>query len=498
MAGIKFDVKVFWDNFLGSIKGGLLAKEGKEHTNKEIQSRYGIAAQLVASLFGTKGRNFQVKWTDEEMGRFNAGAPRWENRKIILAALLWGSKASAKCKSMSVERAEFEKVVTSVFGEGETDWENWNRGSAAAETLAAQRFKGNFVPDVDRAVDEYAAHFIGKLTNSNASTGALIAVPEDLSLPYLYSGSVGDLDLDCAINSSPAASSYRKMLECSQRVREQGRELSTAEDLAVADAFDAAVRRLGTGEDRVINRSVDWRLRQIVLPKDGGYVALTPLGAAGISAWIAQQSDSIRAQKIALPIGGTKSGNVTSIRAATQAFTYDVPSLSKGGIVSYLRLLHRGYALRKNVNKQLREGMDHYAAWLDNNRFVDDRNSVRAAEIEARASGIAQIVAWVFNDLRGLSNDIAQYLESLEDADRDQSADALRKKGVIETALVDGVFAQPAIDQMAERIVGALDGHKYNLNGKGKPKELLLGAEDRERLFGVTRNLASQYINRGQ
>ncbi len=508
MANIKADSKQFWQRFLESLKTGMTEREGeKDYSNKEIEACYGVSAAPVNSLFGQKGRDYQSKWSNEEMGAFNSGEPAWDARKILLASVMWGSKAASGCKAFGVKRAEFEPVVMASFEPGLSDLDNWRKGCAAADGLAAGRFAGDFRSDVVQSVGTYAAHFVGKLTNSNATTGAVLALPEASPQPYLYAGSVGEISLDCAVNSSPGASGYRNMLDCSRRVREQGCASASSEDAAIADAFDSAIARLGTGEDRPVNRTVDWRLRQVVLPKNGGYIAMTPLAAAGISEQVFAQRKQLPGVEITLPVGGTKPGNVTSIYSATRSLVRDVPSVSYGGISVYLRILHRGYSIASlSRRKPFQEALDYYGSWHVRNEFVRDRNSVKAAELEARSSGISRIVSMVFEDVQEASNNVLDYLDSLEADERVVQLNALRGKGTIEAAIATGGFSHDFVEAIAGRIVQTIDGHKFALDGSAGAKpngkcsqnvSIMLGREDRARLPRVIGSLASKFIARG-
>jgi hypothetical protein len=495
MAGIKADPKQFWQRFIDALKEGLPAREdGKDYSNKEVEAHYGLESSALNSLFTPKGRNYQVKWSDAEMSAFNAGEPPWGIHKALLASIMWGSRASSRCKSLSVKRDEFESVVMASFDEQLSDLENWHRGCEAAERLAENRFSGDFAKDVKRSVVDYAAHFIGKLTNSNATTGAILALPDPSPQPYLYSGSIGQLRLDCWANSSPGAASYRKMLDCSKRVQESGREAASAHDVAIADAFDKALSALGTGEDRQMNRSVDYRLRQIVLPKNGKYVALTPLSAAGISDHIFRHSDALAGYRISLPVGGTKPGNVTNIASATQALVRDVPSVSYSGVAVYLRLLKRGYSI--TVRNSLRDALDRYYEWFSGNTFVDGRNSVKARQIELTSSGIYSIVRLVMGDIQNLSNDVMDYFDTLDPDDRQQKESALINKGPIEAAIAIGSFSREFVDEVSRRIVELVENADYKptKGSHGRSVSIVLTREDHERRLAVVSEIVSRFV----
>jgi hypothetical protein len=498
MADIKADPKPFWQRLLDALAAGMPARQdGKGYSNKEIETHYGLKSEVLSGLFGPKGRNYQAKWLNVEMSAFNAGEPPWGIHKALLASIMWTSSASSRCRSLSVSREQFESAVMAVFDERLSDLENWRRGCDAAERLAQSRFSGDFAKDVTKSVIDHAAHFIGKLTNSNATTGAILALPDPSPQPYLYSGSIGELCLDCWSNSSPSAASYRKMLDCSTRVRQAGREAASSHDAAIAAAFDQAVAALGSGEDRAMNRSVDYRLRQIVLPKNGGYVALTPLGAAGISEHIFRHND-LSGYKILLPIGGTKSGNVTNIRSALYALVRDVPSLSYNGIAVYLRLLKRGYSIV--VKKPLRDALDRYYEWFSTstNTFVDGRNSLKARQIELASSGIYSIVGLVMGDIQDQSNEVMDYLDTLAPDDRQQKEGALINNGPIEAAIATGSFSREFIEEVSRRIVRLIENAKYkpNKDSRERSVSIAMSQEDHDRRLAVVSEIVSRFLVR--
>jgi hypothetical protein len=499
MADIKADPKQFWQRLLGALAAGMPARQdGKGYSNKEIEAHYGVKLSAVSGLFAPTDRNYQAKWSDAEMYAFNAGEPAWDIHKTLLASIMWSSRASSRCKSLSVTREQFESAVMAVFDERLSDLENWRRGCEAAERLAESRFSGDFAKEVTKSVIGHAAHFIGKLTNSNVTTGAILALPDPSPQPYLYSGSVGKIRLDCWSNSShPQADHYKAMRDCSERVRGSGGEAASAHDVAIAAAFDQAVAALGSGEDRAMNRSVDYRLRQIVLPKNGRYVALTPLGAAGISEHIFRHDD-LSGYKILLPIGGTKPGNVTSIRSALYALVRDVPSLSYNGIAVYLRLLKRGYSIV--VRKALRDALDRYYEWFSTstNTFVDGRNSLKARQIELASSGIYSIVGLVMGDIQDQSNEVMDYLETLDPDDRQQKENALINNGPIEAAIATGSFSREFIEEASRRIVRLIENAKYKPTKESRERSVPIAVthEDHERRLAVVSEIVSRFLVR--
>jgi len=502
MALIRYDAKNFWNQFLGALNAGMPQRDGANYSKKEIESHFGVNAQSVNSLFGDKGRKYQEKWTDAQVGAFNAGTPSWEIRRTLLASILWGSKAEAvtRCKAFSVKRDEFEAAMTAAFSENSSDLENWKRGCDVAVNLVSRRFAGSFKADVETSVEKFAAHFIGKLTHSNAKTGAVLVRSlsvEETALPYLYTGSIGEIPLDCSVNSSGEASAYRRMLECAERVRAEGESASSAEDVEVARAFDDAVKKLGTGEDRAFNRAVDFRLRQLVLPRpDASYVALAPLGAAGISRRLMEHSKAIFARRIDLPLGGTKAGNVTSISEATRAYFFDTPPHDDQGVVIYLRLLRRGFSIDRR-DKDLLEALNHYGFWLSSNASAR-LNTVAAADLEKRASGITRIVSKIYEDIREISRQVRDYLTGLTEEESAASVDGFAEDetGIIEYALVTGIFSPAFIKAVTGKILRLIDGHEYSiLDGNAKSKvAIVLSIDDQARLSRVIADLLRERI----
>jgi hypothetical protein len=495
MAGIKADPKQFWQRFLDSLAAGLPAREdGKNYSNKEIEAHYGVKPSVMNGLFAASGRNYQAKWSDAEMSAFNVGEPPWDIRKVLLAAVMWSSSASSRCKALSVTKEQFETAVMQCFDERSSDLENWHRGCEAAEKLAASRSSSDFTKDVTKSVIDHAAHFIGKLTNSNATTGAILALPDPSPQPYLYSGSIGELPLDRWANLGGKTTAYKEMLNCWKRVRGSGRESASVHDVAIADAFDKALSTLGTGEDRPMNRSVDYRLRQIVLPKNGGYVALTPLSSAGISEIVLSHANNLAGYVIPMPVGGTNPGNVTSIIAATRALVCDAPSVSYGGVSVYLRLLNRGYFI--TVRNSLREALDRYYDWFSGNTFVDGRNTLKARQIECASSGIYSIVSLVMGDIQNLSNHVMDYLDTLEPDDRQKKEKALIDKGPVESAIAMGSFSREFVDEISRLIVKLIETSKYKSTKDSHERSvsIFLTREDHERRLVVVSEIVSKFV----
>lgn len=491
MANIKFDSTAFWDGFLVSLSAGMPIT-GEAPTKAEIEEFYGVKKGFVDALFGEKGRNYQVKFSDGEMAAFNAGAPPWDIRKSLLIATLWKSKAANECKALGVKLPDFVSTVEPSLSSALDDLGNWMQGFGAAGQLARQLSGGGFDAAVTESVTNMAAHFIGKITHSSAESGAVLVLPDCNPLPYLYSGTVGEIGLDKAVGSSQDTT-FAKAKEAWLRVRENGKAASVASDIAVADVFERTLSRLGSGEDRPMNRFVDYRLRQIKLPRDGEYVAFTPLGSGGISKVIAGAKDEglVSGEQTYLSVGGAKRSNVTQFDEIRRAYVFFAPAVSASGIATYLRLVNRGFKLYKT--REMKGALDEYGTWLGKNGFVDDRNTFTAARIERQASIIRQIVWLALNQYREASIQVSEYIAFIKnDEEAEKAVSVLAAKGVIEKAIATGRASFELKEVLAKEIVKLIDGHRFK--NKKDTLSIILSRGDRDRVTSNVSNIVSRYL----
>lgn len=122
--------------------------------------------------------------------------------------------------------------------------------------------------------------FSHKTVNSNAPAGGLRLAPEQgLKLPYVSArtllGAGEALALDYPANAGKTATAVKQL----NQLRE-GSATAPADEAKriLATLAEATARGTQIGTDKV-----SLRARQLLLPKEGGYVAVTPLTAGGVS-----------------------------------------------------------------------------------------------------------------------------------------------------------------------------------------------------------------------
>ena len=194
MADIKFDSTAFWKGFIVSLSAGLPPGD-KEPTKADVEGFYGIKKNVIDKLFSKSERNYQEKFSNEEMSAFNAGTPPWNIRKKLISAALWKSKAAVDCKCLGVNLRDFVNAAEASLLPEASDLENWLLGSRATKELASNFFKSDFKEAVEKSVSSLASHFNGKITHSSAKSGAVLVTPDPEPLPYLYAGSLGEIGL---------------------------------------------------------------------------------------------------------------------------------------------------------------------------------------------------------------------------------------------------------------------------------------------------------------
>ncbi|TXF10356.1 hypothetical protein [Pelomicrobium methylotrophicum] len=420
------------------------------------------------------------------MQEFNAGRPRWEDYKLLFAAIVYESARSKGARALGIGRDEIEKAVMAAFVESASDIENWNAGIAAMEGLVAARLSSGdeAAGKIKSIVREFAAHFTGKLTNSHATTGGVVARPDPDPLPFLYAGAFGyKVPLDY-IKNAGASSAFIRMRDVYEKSL-AGQPLE-AHEAMVAKAFKEALKELGSGEDRDVNATVDWRLRQIMLPKDDGYVVLTPLSSGGISKMVAdraydvdggQRKRRFLAEKLTLPVGGNNRQNVTAFPEAETAWLFRVPNVSTNGDVIYRRLANSGFSLVETPD--LRDAIREYADWYLANRCVPGKDTVLSRRIERAASGIGLIAYYAMEQVMEAMEAVHDYLDGLTAEEKRKARAALEEKGAIEAAIASYEITRDLIEALADLIVKKIDGAKY---GKKNADSIVLDMKDKSRL----------------
>ncbi|EIC20984.1 hypothetical protein [Thiorhodovibrio frisius] len=241
-------------------------------------------------------------------------------------------------------------------------------------------------------------HFSQKLTNSNASPAGVRLSPEQsLDLPYVCGRTMLEHGYTIGTDYVAIRSAWFPTMLKQIMAFERGDASPPSDD--EAEWIREMMREVNTTGLDVAVDSISIRARQLLVEKDGTYVAVTPLGSAGlceildgrINAHNEEQSASKRKtlKRAYMGYGGSNPQNIGGrARAAQRPLVFFAPS---GGHHprEALRYYHRGISLVPNKEK-----MRNYHAWHIAQRASSGgellSNSNRRAQEEALIKSIAQ------------------------------------------------------------------------------------------------------------
>lgn len=501
MAAIPADTKAFYTRFAFALSS--LTGQEPRQACKDLK----ISEAALKSVFSVKGKNLQAKWDDERMDRFNAGSPESADAALLVSALLWSSNLTAPLKASGIARAAFEEACLRA---AQADPQASSGDLAACWTVmmqAAQALKaeaaasGRHVQSIREAASAVVCHFHGKLIHSGAESGSLLRVRSAAQpLPYLYSQQFEHLDLDFFPNGTTTAATCRRANALLEQQR-AGQTLAQ-EDLEVAQAFEAAVKELGSGADRACNRFVDPKLRQLKVPKDGGHVVITPLACPGISREIARWQERIAQQKeaagetahrlpsVELAYGGANIQNTTSIRDVTRVLLFETPRVAVNATTVALSIIHRGWRV---PIREMAGALEAHLEHVRKNSWLDDHHSHLAQTIEGADGGALQsAVRAAMSDWRGKSQALLEASEENEEI-AEQVQQAAKEHGILVAAMLDGRLDPEAVQAMQRAIVQAIEAY-YDARAPKDPEKYLLSVKERARLKEVIKDLVAAKI----
>lgn len=181
-----------------------------------------------------------------------------------------------------------------------------------------------------KAVREFGAHFSGKLVNSKAQQASRLATARATAQPHVSSRSLLAAKIELPLDQSKLDNSgvYRLIVKILEGDRLVDGAAVPAEHIEVPAEHIEAIR---AGAEEAIREaaacriplSVDHRLRQVLLPTEGEYIAVTPLPAAGLALLWHKRLDAdpeerkkkYKLDKVSMPVGGTNKQNTTLLPA---------------------------------------------------------------------------------------------------------------------------------------------------------------------------------------
>lgn len=349
----------------------------------------------------------------------------------------------------------------------------------------------------------FGAHFSGKLVNSNAQHAFLLAPARHNSQPHVSSRS-----LRAAAIALPLDQSKLDNRGLYQRVVKIHAGDPAMQEAAIPAEHLEAIRQGATQaiEEAAARSasSVDPRLRQVLLPTAEGYVAVSPLPAAGLAAlWHEYaaaheqptSSPEVRAagpaseptrgrkpQKVTMPVGGAIVRNTTLLPASaiqTQR-VFHVPQ-RRESVSAAWRFVYRRWTPR--ISADYAEAAVKEIDRLSDSTSYGDSASLGAVTVQATGA-LARLVAECHRQATQLAQDIGEVPFSEEGDEVVIDETLLQRKRTseltaLDRAIVHQSFGADYREAMAHSITLALRARTHRRDRS----DALVLQTDRERVI---------------
>ncbi|MCU4414464.1 hypothetical protein KTH71_10520 [Acinetobacter sp. WU_MDCI_Axc73] len=353
--------------------------------------------------------------------------------------------------------------------------------------------------DVYKNALQESVHFSVKTINSNIEKGGLrLSKKQALDLPYLSARTLLNEDFliptDYQANAGKTASIFKVVKaailgdDVSAEETEFQQQVAQLKPL-IKPIFDESYQ---AGTDYI-----DIRMRQLLIPKHGEYVSISPLTAAGVNYLINQEVDQInearkekdsvlnRIQTAVFGIGGANPQNVGSlVRSMQRPITLDSPQ-TDDDIRAAFKIFHTGFEyyipnkiLLKNSKKDvpdiilwakmleeklLTTAQNEHQKWHDLDVFSPETNlKVRRGEktflknifniVKYQASQQLELLKKVQDKLPIYTKSEEQQQEALSPLLHPQVSFIIQ--GLIISELRDDVWRIQFADDLADKIIG--------------------------------------------
>jgi len=338
------------------------------------------------------------------------------------------------------------------------------------------------------AVLAFGAHFSGKLVNSNAQQAFRLATARATAQPHVSSRSLLAAKIELPLDQSKLDNSgvYQRIVKILEGDPLMEGAAVPAEHIeAIRAGAEEAIREAAA---RRIP-SVDHRLRQVLLPTEGEYIAVTPLPAAGLALLWHKRLDAYpkpakwrKPDKVSMPVGGAIVRNTTRLPANViqEQLVFRTPQRNEQSRVLW-RFVYRTWQPRL-----LRESAQAAIASIHNFSESDvfgDSASVAAAK--AQASGALRLlVVDCHRQANQLAQDIAEatFIEAGTEVQIDEPLLRRNRTGEItalDLAILHQSFGADYRHAMASTIVRAL----RTVASRSDGTDPLMGESDRERVI---------------
>lgn len=207
---------------------------------------------------------------------------------------------------------------------------------------------------------EESVHFSFKTINSNIEKGGIrLNKQQALDLPYLSARTLLNenflIPTDYQANAGKTAS-YFKVVKAA--ILNDDISLEEAEFQQQVEQLKPYIQPIFNAPYQAGTEDIDIRMRQLLIPKNGEYISISPLTAAGVNYLINQEVDTINIarkeknsefngiQTAVFGIGGANPQNVGSlVRAMQRPITLSTPQASEK-IRQALAIFYNGFTYR--------------------------------------------------------------------------------------------------------------------------------------------------------
>lgn len=380
------------------------------------------------------------------------------------------------------------------------------------------------IQDLTDWMEDSLFHFSFKTINSNAPAGGVrVAKDVKLDLPYislrtLLTESEVNIGLDYLVNANQSASKFKRVRQLLGEIPSLESDSSQNKKTIIA-SYDSLTQHSKTSNIQ----SISARLRQLIIPKNQYYVAITPLVAAGLCEYIGAISEKRQApRKEAAKLKKTKKSEPLAEKQPKPIFPhgYDsqLNSFSIGGsnpqnaggrvrsmsrpfvfwsIPERLTQEERGlFAIHFKGFKPVLEKslVESYSNWLINKKTVEDKSYTANQEIKATLRVQKEEIDHLKTIIVALNQQASikqialikhqKLLDSLGEDDGFEELDLL-SQGWLKPHLRSPQWKQT----MAQWLVKELAHYPLAINSLGDTVNLGLTQEDRRRLVRAIEEL---------
>lgn len=210
------------------------------------------------------------------------------------------------------------------------------------------------IVDYQKALAE-SVHFSNKTINSNIDKGGIrLAKSQALDLPYISARTLMadaiTIPTDYQANAGKTATMFKaiKSALLDEDLSEQDDEFKNA-----VKAIKPDITHLFDTPYQAGLEHINIRMRQLLLPKDDGYISVSPISAAGVNHWLNVEADKIKETykhddnlhnltTAVFGIGGANPQNVGSLVRAMQRPLYLTAPSSDDTIRQAFSLYYKG------------------------------------------------------------------------------------------------------------------------------------------------------------